>query len=249
MKKGQVTLFVILGIILVGAISAFFFFYKPDINLFRSSTSDPASFLTSCIEDSIKLSEKEFFDSDTMTLNTTLLYNHNRQIMPFLCYSSEFYQPCIPQNPLFIESIRRNMENKASRELSRCILTLKEDFEKRGYNFQYSSFNLELIFNEHDISYDFDTEISISKGEEVVLISNRDGLYYSVLPKLVRTAQTIVNYETTFCEFNPMTWQAFNRDVAIQRFRAGDQTKVYFLKSGDHEIKFAIRTCVMPAGI
>jgi hypothetical protein len=250
-KKAQLTLFVILGIILVAAIVFFFTLSNNELNPFRQKTSSPAEYLSTCIEEAIADSEGEFFESFSSLGGSSLLYKYNLQSMPFLCYSTEFYSPCIPQNPLLIESVRKNMENYVSRELSRCILTLKEDYENKGYSFEYSSFTLSLTFNELDISYDAKTSIRIDRGDESILISTRYGNSPSSLPKLLRTAETIVNYESVFCEFNYMTWQAINRDLIIKRFRAGDQTKVYSvgLRGFDNEIKFAIRTCVLPAGV
>lgn len=250
-NKGQVTLFIIFGIFLVIGVLFFFFSYRTNLSFFGIGLSSPTEVISQCVEDAIEASQQDFFDSWSSIQDNKLVYRYNQQTMPFLCYSSEFYYPCVPQNPLFIEAIRINMENKVSRELSRCILKLKEDYEKKGYLFENSNFNLSLIFNELDIAYDSEMNIKISKGEESILISSKEGRVPSSVPKLLRTAETIVNYESLFCEFNHMTWQVVNKDIVIERFRAGDQTKVYTLRSRnfEDEIKFAIRTCVLPAGI
>jgi hypothetical protein len=250
-NRAQLTLFIILGTVLVVSVFLIFTLYNPEINVFRQKTSSPAEYLSNCIESSIKDYEESFFESPTSLNEGSLWYKYNKQSVPFLCYSSEFYFPCTPQNPLFIEGLRKNMENQVSRELSRCILALKEDYEGRGYVFDYSSFVLSLVFNELDISYHGKMSILMSKGDEEILVSSREGRVGSMLPKILRTAETIVNYESVFCEFNYMTWQAIDRGIVISRARGGDQTKVYTLKdrNSDNEIKFAIRTCVLPAGI
>jgi hypothetical protein len=250
-KKAQLTLFIIMAILIVVSVSFLFIKLSPRLNLFDRGAVSPSEAISNCIENVIKDSEKEFFDSRDLLLDTQLVYRHNQDTMPFLCYSTEFYMPCVPQSPLFIESVRKNMENKASRELSRCVLKLKEDYERKGYTFDYSSFNFVLTFNELEISYSARVDITIFKGDETILISTKEGSVPTLLPKMLRTAETIVNYESVFCEFNHVTWQALNRDILIKRFRGGDQTKVYSLedRNSGEEIKFAIRTCVMPAGI
>lgn len=250
-KRGQLTLFVIIGIVLVAALVFIFTFLNPELNIFKQKTSFPVEYISSCIEDSIKEYEKEFFKSPSLLNSGSLSYKYNSQTMPFLCYSTEFYYPCVPQNPLFIETIRRNMENQVSRELSRCILTLKEDYERKGYLFDQSDFILSLTFNELDIFYDAKMSIKISRGDDIILISNREGSVSTSLPKFLRTAETIVSHESSLCEFNIMLWQSSNREIVITRDRSGDQTKIYTLgvRDSDKEIKFAIRTCVLPAGI
>jgi hypothetical protein len=249
-KSAQLSLFIIIGIVLVSAIVLLFTFYGPEISLPGQKMGSPVERISLCIEDTILEYEKSFFEKP-INIGTNLSYTSNRETMPFLCYSTEYYMPCVPQSPLFIESVRKNMENSVSRELSRCILSVKEDYEKRGYSFENSDFEFSIVFNELDFFYSVEMNIRLEKDEEVILISSREGTVPSILPKILRTAETIVNYETTFCEFNYMTWQAVNRNIIINRFRGGDQTKVYILKDrlSNKEIKFAIRTCVMPAGI
>ncbi|MEM4181744.1 MAG: hypothetical protein QXX68_01140 [Candidatus Pacearchaeota archaeon] len=250
-KRGQAVLFIILGIILLFSVFLFFFI-KPEVIFSKKSIEDPSLDIRSCILDSIKKHEENFFKEKQFLEEFKVFYVYRGERVPFSCFTSEFYFPCVQQSPLFIESVRRKIENKVSRDLSRCLLTIKENYDKKGYSFLYEDYSFNLIFEEKQISFDFKTNIHLSKGESSLSISNLKGNFKSSLPALLRTAETINNYESTFCEFDLMVWQAMNRDVKIDRFRGGDSTKVYILNSaGDSkkEIKFAIRTCVMPAGI
>lgn len=249
-KKAQVTLFIIVGITILVTIISFFIFVNPQINFFRIK-ENPQEKIISCIENSIKKEEERFFEEKEILTIFPINYTSYGEKAPFVCYSTEFYFPCIPQSPLFSETIRKKMENKVSRELSKCILSLKESYEKKGYSFDYESFNFSLLFKEKEIGYEGKIPITISKEKESIRISEINGGVQSILPKMLKTIETITNYESTFCEFNLITWQAINRDIKIERFRGGDQTKVYTLTSqdGKKKIKFAIRTCVMPAGI
>jgi hypothetical protein len=250
-NRGQVSLFVIFGAVLAFLLVFIFFSYNPRLDLFGGKISSPSEYLSDCIESAILDSEKEFFDSKEIIQNRLLNFKYRKETISFLCYSSAFYLPCVPQAPLFIEAIRKNMENKVSRELSRCVLTLKENYESKGYNFDYSSFDFSLNFQEDEIFYTAKIPIKLSKGETVAVVSSGEGAVSSALPRLLRTSESIVNYESTFCEFDYIFWQAVNRDISIQRFMAGDQTKVYTVEDRDSkkQIKFAIRTCVLPAGI
>ena len=42
-----------------------------------------------------------------------------------------------------------------------------------------------------------------------------------------------------------------NPGISIETHRTSDQTKIYLLKERrtEHELKFAVKTCVLPAGI
>lgn len=251
-KRGQTTLFIIFGIILVVFIFLLVFFVKPETSFFKKTMVDPSLFIESCISDSIKKHEESFFKEKQFLEEFNSFYLYRGENVPFSCYSSRFYFPCVQQSPLFIESIRKKMENKISRDISRCLLTMKEDYEKKGYSFDYGNYTFDLIFEEKQISFKFSSDIKISRKDSFFQISTISGKVRSSLPSLLRTAEAINNYESTFCEFDFMVWQFLNRDVKIERFRGGDSTKVYILNSSlnpQREIKFAIRTCVMPAGI
>ncbi|GEM_PF-6599910 len=248
-KRAQISIFIVSGVLISGLI-LFLFLFNKDISFFKRPSSDPNLLIKRSIENSIKQNEEDFFKEKRFLEEFKIFYLYKEEKVPFSCYSTEFYFPCVQQSPLFIESIRKKMENKISRDLSRAILILKEDYENKGYSFEYDSFLFELIFEEQQISYNLKSEIKISKGETSFSVSSLNGKVKSSLPYLLRTAEAINNYESSFCEFDFMIWQALNRNVKIERFRGGDQTKVYTLKSLDNkEIKFAIRTCVMPAGI
>jgi hypothetical protein len=68
---------------------------------------------------------------------------------------------------------------------------------------------------------------------------------------LIDTARSIVNYESETCEFNALNWEKNFPSVGIKRFITSEQTKVYTLtdKITKKEINFAVKTCVLPAGI
>lgn len=255
-KSAQLSLFIIVGVIIISAIGLIFFLNSKDIiNLPGKKLTSPNEEVSNCIINSIKNYEDNFF-KNSLYLDTALVYTYNGETIPFLCYSSDYYIPCIPQVPILSEVVRKDLEEETQKEVTKCILSLKEDYEKRGYSVKDSnSFKFSLILNELAFSYVFENNIVITRGEDAIKIPNLRGSISSTIPKMLRTAETIVNYETSFCEFNYMTWQALNREITINRFRGGDQTKVYTLEDRNSddknkkEIKFAIRTCVMPAGI
>jgi len=68
---------------------------------------------------------------------------------------------------------------------------------------------------------------------------------------MLKLEQTIVNYETTECDFDKMGWMNEDNTLLISKFSTSDQTEIYSIKDRltDREIKFAIKTCVLPAGI
>jgi hypothetical protein len=53
------------------------------------------------------------------------------------------------------------------------------------------------------------------------------------------------------CEFDNINWMKNYANIRVDRFVTSDQTKVYTIldKTREQEISFAVKTCVLPAGI
>lgn len=251
LKRAQLALFIIFGLFLLTAFIFFIIFYQSENSFFKPQKKSLGYEITGCIEKSIKEAEDDFFKNKEFIEIFPVHYVYLKEKVPFVCYSTDFYSSCIPQSPLFIELIRKKMENRVAKELSRCILLLKEDYESKGYSFDYKKFDFSLNFFTNSIYYEATIPLKVTRGEENFFLSKLNGEINAALPVLLRTAETIINYESSLCEFDYAFWQTINRGLEIDRFKGGDQTKVYSIRSLSHkkEIKIAIRTCVLPAGI
>ena len=68
---------------------------------------------------------------------------------------------------------------------------------------------------------------------------------------MIKLVQTIVNSETSTCDFDKEAWMRKDNSIVIYRTSLSDQTEVYTLRERltEREIKFAIKTCVLPAAL
>jgi uncharacterized protein (UPF0333 family) len=250
-KKGQVTLFIILGIILVATIILVFYFYGK-INFTSNPSNNPREYMINCMEDSAREAEEIILKNNGYPqLNIDNYIHYNKERVPYQCTVSEFYTPCIPQEPGFFSYVSRLMENKVAKDTESCLQVLLKDFEDRGYSVQVDPGNTTLKIQKEFVNIIFGKRIYATKAEESIQISNIETTYSTRLYDLLKLVQTIVNYESTICEFNKMNWMRYDNSIAIFTTRTSDQTKIYTLRERltDREIKFAIKTCVQPAGI
>lgn len=250
-KRAQVTLFVIFGVVIVLVVISFFIL-RPYLFERTSSISNPEAFLESCFQNSIKNTESALLKNNLkLSQNFSNYYLYKSEKVPFLCTAFEFYVPCVPQEPGLIAIIQRTLENRALLDLQTCFNTLRRDFESAGYSVSEGTLSLNLSMAEKEVLVKIRKQLDVSKGESS--LSFRDFEFYQPSPlyNLIKTAQTIVNYESTFCEFNEMNWMMASHNVLISKFVGSDSTKVYTLKDRytEEETKFAVKTCVMPAGI
>ena len=253
-KKSQITLFVIIAILIVaGLILIYVFVIKPAIE--RQYVQDPKTFIEECAEISLT-------DSETRLLNTNLypnlttnyiLYSGEKsgEEVPYLCSVSTFYTPCINQEPMLLEKMRRYIESDVNSTVENCFKKVDSDYKKRGFEVKAGNMSVRVEINKDIISANIARQMTITKGDSKQSFESFGSRIKSPMYDLIRTAMQVVNYESTLCEFNSVRWMLEYPEISIKKFSASDQTKVYTLidKDSEKEIKFAVKTCVMPAGI
>ncbi len=250
-KKGQVTIFVIIGmVIVISAILVFIFIGNP-FNYFTIDENPKEkieSQMYETLEDSIDktLENKGYFNE----INKNYLVYSGKRI-PYLCTVSQFYIPCTPQEPMFVSKIKENIKESLKEEIKKEFSEIEKNYKKPGYEIKTQKPGIEIYFKENSLVATSNGSITIIKGESVNKYSEFQVEIKTSIYELAKTAQKIVNYESTLCEFDRVKWQALHPEIEIKKFRASDQTKIYTLKSRNskEEIKFAIKTCVLPAGI
>jgi len=253
-NKSQITLFVIISILVVIAIILLYVFViKPYID--ASTIGDPKAFIEKCASDSIRNSEKKIFDTNGYPNNMTnyILYRGEKdsEKVPYLCTSSMFYENCIIQEPMLIENIRRYIEENVRKDVSSCFSNLENKFKKGGRNVISGNLTVNIDFGTKTIIANITKNLAISKGSKTETFSVFDAKINSPLYSLLYAENKIVYFESENCAFDSVSWMRFNPDMNIKKFSASDQTKIYTLKDKDteKEIKFAVKTCVLPAGM
>ncbi|VVB79754.1 Uncharacterised protein [uncultured archaeon] len=250
-KKGQVTLFVIISVILV-VILISFVVLKPYILGGSSPVSNPEAYLQKCATDSVKKTEDILIKNNlNLNQNFTNFYLYRSEKVPFLCTNYEFYFACVPQEPSLFLKIQKIIENRAMVDVQNCFNQLKKEFNSQGYTVQDGALSLNVSLNEKAAIISVFKQFIAKKDESSISLSNLEFNQPTSLYKLIKTAQTIVNYESTVCEFNEVNWMMAMHDILISKFVGSDSTKVYTLKDrySNEEIKFAIKSCVLPAGL
>src|SRR3989339_93506 len=125
-KRGQVTIFLIIGIVLLAVVVIFFFLNKQDI-------LNPNLKKTYDLEDGL-----------------------GKKNISILCYNQNFYTPCINQEPMLVNHVRDEIEKNISQDVKQCfdnlVIVAQEiisqearfcHFENLGYMLFYKNFNID----------------------------------------------------------------------------------------------------------
>ena len=253
-KKSQITLFVIIAILaIVAIILLYIFVIKPYID--ASRIDNPKAFIQKCASDSMKNSEEKILGNNGYSGNMTnyILYRGEKdsEKVPYLCTSSMFYENCINQEPMLMEKIRSYIEENVRKDVNSCFSVIENKLKKGGREVISGNLTLGIEFETKAIRANIQKDITITKGDKTETFDVFDTKIISPLYNLLYTENKIVYFESENCAFDSVSWMKFNPDIIIKKFSASDQTKIYTLKDKDTEkgIKFAVKTCVLPAGL
>jgi hypothetical protein len=257
-KKGQVTIFIIIAIVIVSAIASFFLFkgnvLNPEIG--ESPEKNPGSFLSTCMEEKIretvsKISSQGGYISNP--LNKTFKFDGENSFtdISYLCYTSNYYIPCVNQEPMLIHHLKSEIKNYISEDVGKCFDRLTSSLSNQGFTVdaKYKDFEVELT--EGKIALNVDAELTLTKTGET---SSYTELKIITLSKFYDTAmvvQEIVSQEAKYCNFEYLGYMTLYPQWEIDKFRTSDSIVIYTVKNKDSadKFKFAIRSCAIRPGI
>lgn len=250
-KKAQITIFVIIGIVIISALIFIFGIIIKNSNQQNVYEKNPKRYVEDCLSNSLKETEETLFATNIYSNITEnyLIYRGNK--VPYLCKSSIFYSACINQEPMLMKHYNTRIENLMSEEINNCFLNFKESMIKKGYKIDFQGMNSSIEITPETISLEIDRKTTLTKYNETILINKYFAKTISPLYSLIKTTKTIVDYESTLCEFNQLGWMSKYTGIKVSRFLTSDQSKVYTVSDrvSNNSISFAIKTCVLPAGI
>lgn len=249
-KRSQLTVFIILALILVAGVTL----VVVVINGIRNNyffIGDPESYLQRCMEEAMNLAEKQLIEANGYLNKTDNYIFYRGEKVYYLCKASEYYFPCVNQEPMFLEHLRSEIEVPIKKQVDNCVSNLIKDFEKRGYSVVQNNLSVEVDFFQNEISTILLGQMAISREDENMIIDRVSSRISSPLENFGKISQVIANYESTLCMFDNVKFSKVFPSVLIARFVTGEQTKVYTMtdKFSGKEFSIAIKSCDLPAGV
>lgn len=254
-NKSQITIFVIIALLIVVSIAVIYFFIQRVTVI--NPEQNPQQYIQACIKESLIKTEAVLLEGNGYenVTNNFILFSLNKpgEKVPYLCKSSQYYTPCVNQEPLYAEKIRRAFEYQTKIDSGECFSNIKDILEGRGFTVTDNPANYSIIieFTKNSVIANINRNFAIKREADSRTFNNFNSKISSPIYKLADTAKTIVNFESTYCDFNYVTWINANRDIFIKKFSASDQTKIYTIKdiTSGKQIDIAIKSCTLPAGI
>jgi hypothetical protein len=244
-KKGQVTLFILLAVLVVATIVLLFYYLKPDI--FSQNTKQPR--FDSCIYDSIEKNIK-FLALNGGIINPQFNYKYLGNNYTYLCYTNEYHKPCVNQQPLLINVFEDSLKVLLKDNFQKCYDSSLNDLIKRGYSVSPGIISSNISINPEGVVIELDTPMIISSGSSAVSTQKYKYIHPTNLYELLTIATSIVQFETYYGDSEQTMQMFYYPNIIIDKQRRDEDNKVYTLLEKNENIgyRFAIKSYPWPAG-
>lgn len=245
-RSGQVTIFVILALIVIGVIIVIFAF--PSANVF-SSEVNPSSYLRSCIEPEIETIKDKLSMQGGYT-NPDNYATYQDLKLQYLCYTSQYYTPCSVQQPLLLRHVQEEMRKHIEPRAKQCFEDLKDQYESRGYEVTSGASEISVGIVPGSINVEFIAPLTLRKEDTQTFEKFSVGMA-SEWYNLINIATNIIQYESTFGDSETSLYISYYPDLIIDKTRRDDGSTIYQLSYATTEDKFAFatRSLVWPQGL
>lgn len=252
-KRGQVTIFIIIAIVIVAGIATYVLIKgkASQINQGTISSKNPLSFISSCVEETIREKLPNILTQGGYS-EPELYINHDGIKIAYLCYNTLNYYPCINQEPLYLQHIEKEIKESIQEDINTCFDLLKQNNEKEQTTTtigETNNLNVELA--DKKIITTFEKEMTLKHNEETKNYKDYKIAINSPAYNLARVVMEMVSQEAEFCTSQYRGFQTLYPWVKIEKTDIRSDTKIYKItdrKTGT-EINMAVRSCAIPSGI
>jgi hypothetical protein len=247
-KKGQIAIFVIIGLVIVFLAVILYFFY-PDIRGLFGGDISPEQYLRSCVEEDIQ-SSVDLLAKQGGYANPEgyILYKGER--IKYLCYTAGYYKTCIVQQPMIKGHFEEELGEMIKTKAATCVQELEVNLERRGYTVSRTggiSSDVEIIPG--TIRIKINSPMSITK-ESTQVFSEFNVNIPSEMYTLLMLATSIIDYESTYGEAETSLYVDYYPNIRIEKMKLGDGSTIYSVEDVriDEKFTFASRSLAWPPG-
>jgi len=253
-KRGQVTIFIILAIIIVVlGVLAYFFYDDIKISL-GFGVESPRGFMESCLNEDIQGAvDRLSLQGGNLDPMHYVLYDGEK--VSYLCYTNEYYKLCVMQQPMLKQHIETQLKEYMQSRVDDCFDKLVEKYEKAGYEVRLTPGETKVELLPKRIVTSFGHNLALRKGEDTQVYGDEAGQKIDIslnnnLYELISIANSILTWEATAGDAEVMTYMDYYHDLKVEKKKQSDGTTVYILTDRNTEDKFmfASRSLAWPPG-
>lgn len=245
--RAQVTIFVILGVILVVGILAGIYFMGDKTVKFPVE-SNPEQYVKKCVVEAVEDSVSNILlNGGRINPVQTIMYLGDEY--NYLCYQADYYKPCINTHPALELIIEDEIKKDTEDEVQECFDAMKENLENLKFDVYggATTYSVDLLPGEVKIT--LRKNIQIQKDAEQSF-DNFDTKINSPIYELIKVVREIVNSEAETCrvEYNGLMMAYPKYKIELMNY---DFSKIYWVtdRPSGKMFRFAVRSCAFRPGI
>jgi len=260
-KRGQVTIFVILGILIVMILALVFYLYgnKLKIETNKQPTFDASQVepLKNYIEDCINIKGQDALNlvgKQGGLINPVQYQNWNCKApndcdhVSYLCYTTE-YAACYNKRPFLAQTTEEEINSYLTKELPQCINLQK--IRDVGFNIQTGTLKVSTSIGDQATIINLDYPITITKGDTLLKEDRFSKTFNVPLGKLLSASHDIVQQSidnsqgVVYYEGDLIRQYGGNLEVNRHTYQ---KTQIYVTKfrNNPYIFQFAIQNYVVP---
>lgn len=240
-KKGQVTLFILVAILIVAVVLSFFFWLKPT---YLSDRTGGLGF-EGCVDDALgqavdELSVKGGF------ITPEFFYQYNGIDFPYLCYTNEFYVTCTIQKPFLRTHFQNQAEIVLKDKIEVCYSNSINELKAQGYDVREGEVDYQVLLEPGVARVEIEAPTSVGTQQFARFNVKLSSPIYDML--MISTS--ILQYETKYGDSDVSALMGYYPDIIIDKIKRSDGTTIYILehKITGTKFQFASRSLAWPPG-
>ncbi|MFA5992159.1 MAG: hypothetical protein WC796_00455 [Candidatus Pacearchaeota archaeon] len=256
-KKAQVTIFIIIGVLIVVAIILIFTLYreKPEI-IPGIQPKEPNQNIAQCVNEQVEkisnlLVENNFYSTPDPILYKEFAYKDEIPFKkyPYLCFTPNTRARCIIQEPVLMTHLEGEVYNLLGSKIEECFSNLKLDLENEGYAVEFdggTNYSVQMLPGA--IKTEVKRKMRVTKSSSERDFEKYGSYVQSPLYDMAIATTEILYQEARYCNSDYVLIMRQSPKIEIDKFQTGDDNKIYTVKDTKTEklIRFAVRGCVLP---
>ncbi len=247
-NRGQVTIFIIVGIVIVGIFLLIWFLFPSIRTSLGMGQESPQQYLQNCLDEKVEeVLENVMKQGGSLNPEHYILYNNEK--VEYLCYTREYYKTCIMQKPLLKEQIQKEIQKNIEEEANECLTSMKKSFENKGYNVEVKKGTMEVELRPGNLVISLNDSVTLS-GADSQRYSGFQILISSEFYDLVSIAESILNFEARYGDSETTVYMDYYRDIKVEKKKLSEGTTIYIItdRESGEKFTFASRSLAWPPG-
>jgi len=247
-KRGQIAIFVIVALVIVGVILVIFAYPRLS-SIISPGEFSPEQYLRDCIQPNVK-GAIELLANQGGEQNPVGYINYLDTKVKYLCYISGYYKPCLVMQPLLITTFENELSKILTPKADACARSLVTEYERRGYSVSASGLTSNISLGPGKVKIVFNAPMTITSADTTRTFDKFDASIDSKIYDLLSIATSIIDYESTYGDSETTTYLSYYPDLKIEKIKLEDGVKIYKLINvvTNDMFQFATRSLVWPPG-